>query len=441
MFLGGDLAGGALRVDAALELGAEVADEALHGPGRGVAQRADGVALDLLGELLQHVDLLQPRVALLHALHDGVQPPRALTAGRALAAGLVLVEVGEARDGVHHVGALVHDDDGGGAEAGLRGLERVEVHEHLLAHLLGDERHGGAAGDDAQQVVPAAAHAPRVLLDQLLQRDAHLLLHRARVVDVPADAEQLGAGVVLAPERREPLRAAAQNRGRHRHGLDVGDRGGAPVQPHAGGERRLQARLALLALQALDQRRLLAADVRPRAVVDVDVEVDAAPARVLAQEPRGVRLVACPLQGEALVDVLPADVDVARARAHGGARDQAPLDQLVRVVPHDFAVLARAGLGLVGVDDQVGRTAVRYLWHEGPLEAGGEAGAAAPAQARRLDFVDDPVRAHQHEVLGAMPVPALHRPLEERVVDPIQVGEDAVLVAQPSVVALRGGRG
>ena len=38
----------------------EVADEALHGPGSGVSQGADGVPLDLLGHLPQHVNLLEP---------------------------------------------------------------------------------------------------------------------------------------------------------------------------------------------------------------------------------------------------------------------------------------------------------------------------------------------------------------------------------------------
>lgn len=38
----------------------EVADEALNGPGGGVSQGADGVALNLLGHLPQHVNLLQP---------------------------------------------------------------------------------------------------------------------------------------------------------------------------------------------------------------------------------------------------------------------------------------------------------------------------------------------------------------------------------------------
>ena len=46
--------------------------------------------------------------------------------------------------------------------------------------------------------------------------EAHFFFDRARVVDVPGDAEQLGAGVVFAAKAGEPRRPAAQD-GRH-HG-------------------------------------------------------------------------------------------------------------------------------------------------------------------------------------------------------------------------------
>src|SRR5262249_60293183 len=76
-----------------LELGPEMTDQPLDRPGRGVAQRADRMALDLAGDLLQHVDLLDPGVAAHHALHDAVHPAGALAAGRALAAAFMHVEM------------------------------------------------------------------------------------------------------------------------------------------------------------------------------------------------------------------------------------------------------------------------------------------------------------------------------------------------------------
>ncbi len=64
--------------------------------------------------------------------------------------------------------------------------------------------------------------------------------------------------IVLAAKGGEPLGAAPQDGGRDRHGLHIGHGGGAAVEAHIGREGRLEARLALLALQALNQRRLLA---------------------------------------------------------------------------------------------------------------------------------------------------------------------------------------
>jgi hypothetical protein len=48
------------------------------------------VALNLLGDHLQHVNLLQVRIALHHAREDVVQPAGALAARRALATALNL---------------------------------------------------------------------------------------------------------------------------------------------------------------------------------------------------------------------------------------------------------------------------------------------------------------------------------------------------------------
>ena len=114
--------------------------------------------------------------------------------------------------------------------------------------------------------------------------------------------------------------------------------------------------------------------------MDVDVEIVAVDV-VLADQPGLVGLVDGALQRLALADELAAHIDVGGDRAHREAGDQAALDQRVRIVAQDVAVLAGAGLGFVGIDDEIGRTAVALLGHERPFQAGREAGAAAPAQA------------------------------------------------------------
>ncbi len=61
--------------------------------------------------------------------------------------------------------------------------------------------------------------------------------------------------------------------------LDIVDRGRAAVEAGAGRERRLEARLALLALEAFEHRGLFAADVGAGAAMDEAVEVVAGAAR------------------------------------------------------------------------------------------------------------------------------------------------------------------
>jgi hypothetical protein len=82
------------------------------------------------------------------------------------------------------------------------------------------------------------------------------------------------------------------------------------------------------------------------------------------------------------------DVVVAHGDAHRVGRDDHPLDDDVRVELQDVAVLAGARLALVGVAHQV-LLARELARHERPLQAGGEAGAAAAAQRRFLDGGDD----------------------------------------------------
>ena len=266
-------------------------------------------------------------------------------------------------------------------------------------------------------------------LDQFTERDRHLFFNVARLVDVTGDAEQLRAGIVGTAEARKPLRAAAQD-GRHNGDrLHVVHRRRATIEACVGREWRLQAWLALLAFEAFEQRRFLAADIGPGAVVDVKVEVPTIDV-VLADQLGFIRLLHRLLERVALRDVFAANIDIALVGAHRAARHHAAFNQQVRIMAHDLAILAGAGLGLVGVDDQIVRTITHFLGHEGPLQAGGEAGAAAPAQARRLDLVAQPVGALIKHFLRQVPrAPALRR-LEIGRVKTIEVGEDAILVLQ-----------
>ena len=94
-------------------------------------------------------------------------------------------------------------------------------------------------------------------------------------------------------------------------------------------------------------------------------------------------------------------IDVGGVRADGDGGDHGAFDDGVGVVLEDEAVLAGAGLALIAVAQHVlGLGAL--LGDEGPLHAGGEAGAAASAQVAGFDFVDDAVGTEFERLLQGL---------------------------------------
>src|SRR3984885_874786 len=422
---------GGVLVDAPFDLGTEVAQQALHRPGGAVAEGADGVAFDLGCDFPEHVDLALLRAAFGHAVEHAPHPAHALAARRALAAALVLVKVGDARHRPHDVDALVHDDHGGGAERGFLLAAAVEIHQQRVG-LVGtgrNERHRRAARNDRHQIVPAAAHAAGMALDQFAQWNTHLLFDIARLFHVAGNAEQLGAGVVLAADAGKPGGAAAHDVGHLRNRLDIIDGRRAAIETHIGGERRLEPRLALLFFQTFQKRGLFAADVSGGAVMPRPVEVVAVDV-VLADELGLVSLLDRGFQALALANELAANIDVAIVHAHGAGGNQTAFDQEMRIVPHDLAILAGAGLGLVGIDHEIARPPVRLLGHERPFQSGRKTGAAAAALAGGFHLVDDGLAAFLQNRLGAVPAAARTRPVEAPAVVAIEIFKDAVLIGE-----------
>ena len=130
-----------------------------------------------------------------------------------------------------------------------------------------------------------------------------------------------------------------------------------------------------------------------------------------------------------------------RRRAHADAGEQAALDQLVRIVAEDVAVLAGAGLAFVGVDDEIARP-VACLRHERPFETGRETGAAAAAQPRILTSSTIQSRPLRISSLVPSQSPRARAPARRQVVLAVEIGEDAVLVSAALTCSPRNsGRG
>src|SRR5262245_22179593 len=75
-----------------LELGAELGGEGAGGHGGSVGERADGVALDVVGDVQQQVDVGRCRAPILQAPEDAVEPAGSLPARRTLPARFVVEE-------------------------------------------------------------------------------------------------------------------------------------------------------------------------------------------------------------------------------------------------------------------------------------------------------------------------------------------------------------
>ncbi len=235
------------------------------------------------------------------------------------------------------------------------------------------------------------------------------------------DRDDLGAGRAAHAELGVLGAAHANDVGHRRERLDVVDQRRALVEALDGRERRLQPRVAALALERVEQSGLLAADVGAGAAVQHQRAGEVAAKDVLADVARGGGLRQRRVEDPRLRLVLAADVDEGVIDAGAVCGDHDPLDQHVRALLQQLAVLEGARLGLVGVTDQV--TVHVSLRQERGLAPGGEAGAAAAAQPGGIEFGDDRRRLHReglaHRLIAAAALVDLERG-KSRLVDVCQ---------------------
>ena len=303
--------------------------------------------------------------------------------------------------------------------------------------LVGARQHRRArAAGEPRLDLAALGRAAGEVEDDLARGDAEHDLVVARALDAARDRDDLRARRGLRADLRV-LRAAHLEHDRDVHQrLDVVDQRRALVEALDRRERRLQARVAALALQRVQQRGLLAADVGAGAAVHDEVERVVGAEDLLADVALLAGLGERGVEHVGLVGVLAADEDERLVGADRVGADDDPLDQLVRVLLHQLAVLERARLGLVGVAHEV--LVHRPLGDEGHLLAHREAGAAAAAHVGGEHLLQHLLRLHlqrlaQHLVAAALLV-ALQR-VEARLV---QVLVEDLLRVRPRFQRLGG---
>src|SRR5262245_11332442 len=96
------------RRDVLPELRTELRDEGPCEPRLTVGEGADGVPLDVVGDAQEEVHVPRAGPALLESAQHAIEPARALPAGRALPARLVVEERDHVVEGPHHADRIVH---------------------------------------------------------------------------------------------------------------------------------------------------------------------------------------------------------------------------------------------------------------------------------------------------------------------------------------------
>ena len=99
-------------------------------------------------------------------------------------------------------------------------------------------------------------------------------------------------------------------------------------------------------------------------------------------------------------------------------------------MPQNFAILAGAGLRLVGIHDKIMRPPILILRHKRPFQPRRKARPTAPAQARRLHLIDDPIPPLIDKELRSVPIATLLGSLQVSAMKPVKIGKNAVFVLQ-----------
>ena len=248
---------------------------------------------DVVAHVEEQVEILLAPVPVLDAVQHPLQPAGSLPAGGALAARLPREELGDPPGRPDHAGRRVHDRDRPRAEhrAGLGHLVLTEGE----VELVGAEPRGrDPPGDDRLDLAAAGdAAAQHRRVDQVPEGGLHHLhLVGPRVSHVAREGEEPRAGRAPTAQGGEGRPAVGHDPRQVGHRLDVVHHRRLTVEADDGREvRRLDAGEAALALERLEQGRLLAADVGAGARVDHDVEGEARAEDVGAHRPVGVGLV------------------------------------------------------------------------------------------------------------------------------------------------------
>ena len=271
-------------VDVLPVLLAEVADRREHRVGRRLAEAAEAGLLDVAAPCCSRRSMSPSSPSPGgDALEDLEHALGAEAAGHALAAALVLGELQEVLGEVDHAGGVVGDHHAAGADRWRRSRRGSRSRRACRAGEAGTQPPEGPPSCTALNFLPSLMPPPT---SKMTWRSVEPMGTSARppLTILPARLKALVPLHVSLPIGSVGGRPVGDDPGHVGARLDVVDVRGLAPEARDRRERRPRARHAALALDGGDERRLLAADERAGAFLDLEREVPAAAERVLAQE-------------------------------------------------------------------------------------------------------------------------------------------------------------
>jgi len=126
-----------VAVNSVFHISSEVTYKSLNWPSSCITKSANSVALNLVGELLKHVDLSEIGISKLHSLKHVYHPAGTLSAWGALSTTLMLVELGKSQNSVNNISLIIHNNDCSSSQSTSSVFQIIEVHEGLITLLFG----------------------------------------------------------------------------------------------------------------------------------------------------------------------------------------------------------------------------------------------------------------------------------------------------------------
>src|SRR6266851_4661803 len=249
--------------NSSFQIPAEMLEHGFHRVHRRLAEAADRSVAHHLAQLAEQ--LFVPR----RAFHDLDRLLAADTAGRALAAALILEETQEVEGDRAHAVLVREYDDGMRADKATIGLQRAEI-ERDVGHGGGQDAARGAAGEIALEGM-AVGHAAAELVDKLSHGDAGGRQLDARRLDTAGDREAAQPLAVVAALAGDEAGTLLDDVAHPEDSLDIIDQRRPTKQPDLAWKGRLVARQAALPFDALEHRRFLAADIGAGAAPEMDL--------------------------------------------------------------------------------------------------------------------------------------------------------------------------